>query len=162
MKYRILVFILFFSFTVHAQNLKARIKIDVERTIGDIDPKIYGNFTEHLGRCIYGGIYDPKSSHANADGFRQDVIDATKNLGVTVDRWPGGNFASGYHWADGIGPKDQRPKRKDLAWGDIETNLVGTDEFLKWAQEANVQPYICVNLGTGTLDEAKNWVEYCN
>ncbi len=157
-----LIFLLPFNLTLNAQNLKARIKIDVDRKIGDIDKNIYGNFTEHLGRCIYGGIYDPKSPQADADGFRKDVIDATKNLGVTVVRWPGGNFSSGYHWMDGIGPKSDRPKRKDLAWGDIESNQVGTDEFLKWSSEANVQPYICVNMGTGSLDEARSWVEYCN
>ncbi len=150
------------SFQSYSQGLKARIKIDVERKIGSIDSMLYGNFTEHLGRCIYGGIYEPKSSQANADGFRKDVIDATKNLGVSVIRWPGGNFVSGYHWMDGIGPKDQRPRRKDLAWGDIETNQVGTDEFMKFTSAAGVEPYICVNMGTGTLDEARNWVEYCN
>lgn len=153
---------LFISFYTQAQDLKARIKVDVERNIGDIDKNIYGNFTEHLGRCIYGGIYDPKSSEADENGFHKDVLAATKDLGVTVVRWPGGNFASGYHWMDGIGPKAERPKRKDLAWGDIETNQVGTDEFLKWSSLANVEPYICINVGTGGLDEAKNWVEYCN
>ncbi len=147
---------------VSAQNLKAKIKIDLERKIGTIDRLVYGNFTEHLGRCIYGGIYEPASSEANADGFRKDVIVATKNLGVSVVRWPGGNFVSGYHWQDGIGPKEGRPKRKDLAWGDIESNEVGTDEFMKFAQAAGVEPYFCVNMGTGSLDEARNWVEYCN
>jgi len=147
---------------LNAQALKARVKIDAERVIGNIDSLLYGNFTEHLGRCIYGGIYEPQSSQANADGFRKDVIDATRNMGVSVVRWPGGNFVSGYHWMDGIGPKDQRPKRKDLAWGDVETNQVGTDEFMKFAKTANVEPYVCVNMGTGTLDEARNWVEYCN
>jgi alpha-N-arabinofuranosidase len=145
-----------------AQALKARIKIDTERQIGAIDPLLYGNFTEHLGRCIYGGIYDPKSPQANADGFRKDVIEATKALGTTIIRYPGGNFVSGYHWEDGIGPRENRPKRKDLAWGDIEPNLIGTDEFLKFARLAGAEPYMCVNLGTGTLDEARNWVEYCN
>lgn len=144
------------------QNLKARIKIDIERRKGDIDKLIYGNFTEHLGRCIYGGIYEPGSPQANADGFRKDVIDATKNLGVSIVRWPGGNFVSGYHWQDGVGPRTDRPKRKDLAWGDIESNEVGTDEFLKFAAAAGVEPYFCVNMGTGSLDEARNWVEYCN
>lgn len=163
MKHFWLAILLFSScISTDAQELNARIKIDAERKIGDIDSNIYGNFTEHLGRCIYGGIYDPASRHADTDGFRTDVLAATRDLGVTVDRWPGGNFASGYHWTDGIGPKTDRPKRKDLAWGDIETNQVGTDEFLQWAKMANVQPYICVNLGTGTLDEARNWVEYCN
>lgn len=145
-----------------AQNLKAKIKIDAERKIGDIDKNIYGNFTEHLGRCIYGGLYEPNSTQADANGFRKDVIAATKNLGVTNVRYPGGNFVSGYHWEDGIGPRDKRPKRKDLAWGDVETNQVGTDEFLKWSSLAGVEPYMCVNMGTGSLDEARNWVEYCN
>lgn len=147
---------------VWAQPLKARIKIDVERKVGEVDRNLYGNFTEHLGRCIYGGIFEPGSTQADADGYRKDVLAAVKNLGVSVVRYPGGNFVSGYHWEDGIGPIDKRPKRKDLAWGDIETNRVGTDEFLRWAEKAGVAPYMCVNLGTGTLDEARNWVEYCN
>lgn len=150
------------NYSVNAQHLKARVKIDAERVIGTIDTLLYGNFTEHLGRCIYGGIYDPKSSQANKDGFRKDVIDATKNMGVSIVRWPGGNFVSGYHWMDGIGPVENRPKKKDLAWGDIESNIVGTDEFIKFAGAVNTEPYICVNMGTGTIDEARNWVEYCN
>jgi alpha-L-arabinofuranosidase len=145
-----------------AQPLKAKIKIDIERTIGSIDTLLYGNFTEHLGRCIYGGISDPASSQADASGFRKDVMEATKQLGVSILRWPGGNFVSGYHWEDGIGPVANRPKRKDLAWSAIEPNTVGTDEFLQFAEKVNTQPYIPVNLGTGSLDEAKNWVEYCN
>lgn len=145
-----------------AQPLKARIKIDAERKLGEVDRNIYGNFTEHLGRCIYGGLYEPGSAQADAEGYRKDVLQAVKDLGVSVVRYPGGNFVSGYHWEDGIGPKEKRPRRKDLAWGDVEPNLVGTDEFLKWAEKASVAPYMCVNLGTGTLDEARNWVEYCN
>jgi len=148
--------------SLSAQDMKAEIKIDAQRKIGHIDSLIYGNFTEHLGRCIYGGIYDPSSKQANENGFRKDVLAAVKELHVTQDRWPGGNFASGYHWMDGIGPVDKRPKRKDLAWGAIETNRVGTDEFLQWTKEANTLPYLCVNLGTGTIEEARDWVEYCN
>jgi alpha-L-arabinofuranosidase len=162
MKIISLVFFLFMTGALTAQKLKAKIKIDAERVIGDIDRNLYGNFTEHLGRCIYGGLYEPKSNMADSNGFRKDVIAATKALGVTNVRYPGGNFVSGYHWEDGVGPLAQRPKRKDLAWGDIEPNLVGTDEFLKWSALAGVEPYMCVNLGTGTLDEARNWVEYCN
>ncbi len=158
----LICFALFPAITTNAQSLKAKIKIDAERKIGEIDKNLYGNFTEHLGRCIYGGIYDPKSPQANSDGFRKDVIDATTKMGVSIVRWPGGNFASGYHWMDGIGPKENRPKRKDLAWGDIESNEVGIDEFMKFAKAAATEPYICVNLGTGSLDEARNWVEYCN
>ncbi len=141
---------------------KARIKIDPERRIGQIDPKIYGNFIEHLGRCIYGGIYEPGSPRSGADGFRTDVLDASKALGVSILRWPGGNFSSGYHWQDGIGPKKERPKRVDLAWGAVETNQVGIDEYIRFCRKLSAEPYVCVNLGTGTWDEARNWVEYCN
>ncbi|MFM7195043.1 MAG: alpha-N-arabinofuranosidase, partial [Bacteroidota bacterium] len=123
---------------------------------------IYGNFAEHLGRCIYGGIYEPSSPQAGEGGFRKDVIAGTKELGVSLVRWPGGNFVSGYHWMDGIGDRSLRPVRKDLAWGDFESNQVGTDEFLHWAKLAGVEPYICINAGTGTLDEARDWVEYVN
>ena len=148
--------------SLHAQTLKARIKIDIERTLGEIDTLLYGNFTEHLGRCIYGGIYDAASSQADPFGFRKDVMQASKELGVSILRWPGGNFVSGYHWQDGIGPVKERPRRKDLAWNTIEPNTVGTDEFLQYAERLGTQPYIPVNLGTGSLDEARNWVEYCN
>ncbi|MFC1651136.1 alpha-N-arabinofuranosidase [Candidatus Latescibacterota bacterium] len=140
----------------------ARIKIDIERTIGEIDKKIYGNFVEHLGRCIYGGIYEPSSQQADEDGFRTDVIDAVKRLNVTQLRWPGGNFVSGYHWEDGIGPRNERPRRIDLAWGAVESNQIGTDEFVSYCRKIGAEPYFCVNLGTGTWDEARNWVEYCN
>ena len=164
MKAGIILSLLLFLFfpAVNAQNLQAKIKIDIERKIGDIDSLLFGNFTEHLGRCIYGGIYDPSSNQANSDGFRKDVIDATRDLGVSVIRWPGGNFSSGYHWMDGVGDAAQRPVRKDLAWGDSEPNKVGTDEFMKFVRAVHAEPYICVNLGTGTWDEARNWVEYCN
>lgn len=154
--------LLLFAAHTYSQDLQGKIKIDIDRKIGDIDRMLYGNFTEHLGRCIYGGIYDPGSGQANSDGFRRDVIAATRDLGISIIRWPGGNFSSGYHWTDGIGPKEDRPKRKDLAWGDTETNVVGTDEFMKFVRAAGVEPYICVNLGTGSWDEARNWVEYCN
>lgn len=161
-KLTLLLSLLILSASAPGQTLKARIKVDKDRKVGTIDKMLYGNFTEHLGRCIYGGIYDPQSPQANADGFRKDVIEATKDLGVSIIRWPGGNFVSGYHWEDGIGPLDKRPKRKDLAWGDTEPNTVGTDEWLKFSQATGAEPYICVNLGTGSLDEARNWVEYCN
>ncbi len=162
MRTAILLLFLFSAGCGYGQPLKARIKIDTDRKKGTIDKLLYGNFTEHLGRCIYGGIYEPTSPQANADGFRKDVIEATKDLGVSIVRWPGGNFVSGYHWEDGIGPQDKRPKRKDLAWGDVETNAVGTDEWMKFSRAIGAEPYICVNLGTGSLDEARNWVEYCN
>jgi alpha-N-arabinofuranosidase len=140
----------------------ARIKIDIDRTIGRVDPLLFGNFAEHLGRMIYGGIYDEKSPLSDAFGFRRDVVDAVKGLGVSILRWPGGNFASGYDWKDGIGPKGQRPVRPELAWNDIETNRFGTDEFLRYTQTIGAEPYICVNLGLGTIGDARDWVEYTN
>jgi alpha-N-arabinofuranosidase len=145
-----------------AAAAQARIKIDLDRTIGTVDPLVFGNFAEHLGRMIYGGIYDEKSPLSDASGFRRDVLDAIKGLGVSILRWPGGNFASGYNWKDGIGPKDQRPARPELAWNDVETNRFGTDEFLQYAQAIKAEPYICVNLGLGTIGEARDWVEYTN
>jgi alpha-N-arabinofuranosidase len=142
--------------------LRARIKIDTERIIGDIDPKIYGNFIEHLGRCIDGGVFDERSTLADSEGFRKDVLSATRDLNVSILRWPGGNFASNYHWMDGIGPRDKRPPRLEMAWGTVESNRFGTHEFLRYAEAVKTEPYICCNLGTGTWTEAQQWVEYCN
>jgi alpha-N-arabinofuranosidase len=144
------------------QPLRATLKVDLDRRLGEIDPSIYGNFIEHLGRCIYGGIYDEGSPLSDADGNRQDVLEAARRLRVTQLRWPGGNFSSGYHWQDGIGPKDSRPVRYDLAWFQQEPNRFGTDEFIATCRKLGTQPYICVNLGSGRLDEAAAWVEYCN
>ena len=127
-----------------------------------IDPNIYGNFIEHLGRCIYGGIYEENSPLSDERGFRLDVLEAIKGLNVPVLRWPGGNFVSGYHWMDGIGPKEKRPRKVDWAWHAEESNRFGTDEFIEYCREVGTEPYICVNLGTGTIDEAAAWVEYCN
>lgn len=140
----------------------ARIKIDLDRKIGTIDRNIYGNFTEHLGRCIYGGIYDEGSSLSGADGFRKDVLEAARGMHVSVLRWPGGNFSSGYNWKDGIGPKDARPRRWDTAWQEEESNRFGTDEFIEYCRKLGAEPYICVNMGTGTMQDAADWVEYCN
>lgn len=142
--------------------LMARIKIDTERAIGDIDPKLYGNFIEHLGRCIDGGVFDEKSPLSDGNGFRRDVLDAAKKLHVTQLRWPGGNFSSNYHWRDGIGPRDARPPRLEMAWGTVESNRFGTHEFLNYVEMLGAEPYICTNLGTGTWEEAQQWVEYCN
>ena len=144
------------------QPAAARIKIDVDRTIGQVDPLLFGNFAEHLGRMIYGGIYEEGSALSDADGFRKDVTQAVRDLGVSILRWPGGNFASGYNWKDGIGPKAQRPARLELAWADVETNRFGTDEFLRYAERVGAEPYICLNLGLGTIDDARHWVEYTN
>lgn len=141
---------------------QAKIKINTGRTISDIDPKIYGNFLEHLGRCIEGGVFDEGSALSDADGFRRDVFDAAKKMNIPILRWPGGNFSSNYHWKDGVGPRDQRPRRLEMAWGTVESNRFGTHEFLQYAEKLGTAPYICANLGTGTWEEAQQWVEYCN
>lgn len=140
----------------------ARIRIDARRAIGTVDRRIFSGFVEHLGRCIYGGLYEPGSPYADDFGFRRDVASALKQLGPPVLRWPGGNFVSNYHWVDGIGPVQDRPVRMDLAWFLTEPNLVGTDEFLRWCEREGYEPYLCINMGSGTLDEAQGWVEYCN
>ena len=113
----------------------ARIKIDFDRQIGKIDRNIYGNFIEHLGRCIYGGIYEEGSPLSDSDGFRKDVLEAARGLNIPLLRWPGGNFSSGYNWKDGIGPKDSRPRRWDTAWQAEESNRFGTDEFIQRHRE---------------------------
>lgn len=143
---------------VIAQN--ARIKIDKDRTIGEISPLIYGNFVEHLGRCVYGGIYDPGSSLSDEDGIRKDVLEAAKGLNITLTRYPGGNFVSNYHWEDGVGPN--RVPRMELAWARLETNEFGTNEFMDFAKKLGTEPYFAVNMGTGTIEEAQRWVEYTN
>jgi len=130
--------------------------------IGPVDPRIFGGFLEHIGRAVYEGVYDPKSAHADADGFRTDVLDALRRLNMTVMRYPGGNFVSGYHWEDGIGPRDQRPRVRELAWQSIETNAFGTDEYIQLCRKMDWTPMLTINLGTGTPEEARNWVEYCN
>jgi len=130
--------------------------------IGEVDPRIFGGFLEHMGRAVYQGVYEPGSVHADEDGFRQDVLAALRRLKMTAMRYPGGNFASGYHWIDGIGPKSQRPVRRELAWQSIEPNQVGTDEYVRLCRKMDWTPMLTVNLGTGTPEEARNWVEYCN
>ncbi|GHO49270.1 alpha-N-arabinofuranosidase [Ktedonospora formicarum] len=140
----------------------SKIKIDLERKIGNVDRRIYSGFIEHLGRCIYGGIYEENSPLSDEHGFRKDVMDAVRPLRMPLLRWPGGNFVSGYHWTDGIGPKEERPRRIELAWHTEESNRFGIDEFIEYCRTIGTEPYICVNMGTGTLDEAQAWVEYCN
>jgi alpha-N-arabinofuranosidase len=140
----------------------ATISVDIRRQIDTIDQNIYGGFIEHLGRCIYGGIYEPGSPLSDERGFRRDVMEAIQRLKVPNIRWPGGNFVSGYHWMDGIGPKDKRPKRMELAWHTVESNEFGTDEFIEYCRAVGTEPHICVNMGSGTMDEARDWVEYCN
>jgi len=145
-----------------AAQPQARIKIDTDREIGQVDPLLFGNFSEHLGRVIYGGIYDEGNPLSDKDGYRTDVMKGVKELGVTILRWPGGNFASGYNWKDGIGPKDKRPVRPDYAWGGVESNRFGTDEFLKYCERVGVEPYVCINAGLASVEDARHWVEYTN
>ncbi|HEV2129366.1 MAG TPA: hypothetical protein VGR22_12180, partial [Thermomicrobiales bacterium] len=117
----------------------ARIIIDRDYRIGEIDPRLYGSFIEHLGRAVYGGIYEPNHPTADEQGFRQDVLDVVRELGVPYIRYPGGNFVSGYNWEDGVGPVEDRPRRLDAAWKTTEPNLVGTNEFAAWAQKAGAE-----------------------
>jgi alpha-N-arabinofuranosidase len=130
--------------------------------IGRVDPRLFGGFLEHMGRAVYEGVYHPKSRHADEAGCRSDVLDALRALGMTVMRYPGGNFASGYHWRDGVGPKESRPRVRELAWQSIEPNQFGTDEFVALCRRMGWTPMLAVNLGTGTPEEARHWVEYCN
>jgi alpha-N-arabinofuranosidase len=140
----------------------AVIKIDLDRKTGEVDPKIYGAFVEPIRNVVYGTIYDPESPLADENGFRKDFVELVKELKVPVVRWPGGNYVSGYNWEDGIGPKDQRPARLDLAWNQIESNQMGTDEYVKLCELIGAESFICINAGLGTLDQARHWVEYCN
>lgn len=140
----------------------SKITLCKEYVKGTVDKRIFGSFVEHLGRAVYGGIYDPSSQTADENGFRQDVIDMTKELGVSVVRYPGGNFVSGYNWEDGVGDVASRPVRTELAWGVRESNIIGTNEFIKWAKKAGTDPMMCVNLGTRGVDAARDLVEYCN
>ncbi|KAI9671859.1 MAG: hypothetical protein M1831_003387 [Alyxoria varia] len=150
------------SFTKLADDKPASISVNPSHKISKINDNIYGGFVEHMGRCIYGGVYDPGNPLSDEDGFRKDVIEAMKELKPPVMRYPGGNFTATYHWTDGIGPKDQRPARPELAWIGRETNQFGTDEFMKWCTIVDTEPFLCFNMGTGTLDEALAWLEYCN
>ncbi|GLB43090.1 putative glycoside hydrolase family 51 protein [Lyophyllum shimeji] len=163
-------------------NASPSIHIDPARVIDEVDPRIYSGFTEHMGRCIYGGIYDPHNEHGLADpqtGFRLDVLEVLRDLKIPLVRYPGGyvvttmrdggcdisgdrNFVSSYRWQDGIGPKELRPRRPELAWLTEESNQFGTDEFIAWCRTLGTEPFICLNMGTGTLEDALAWVEYCN
>ncbi|MDX7951171.1 alpha-N-arabinofuranosidase [Lichenihabitans sp. Uapishka_5] len=141
---------------------KAKITVDRDFVLSDLDRRVFGAFVEHLGRCVYGGIYEPGHPTADARGFRGDVLALTKELGTTIIRYPGGNFMSGYDWEDGVGAVDERPKKLDLAWFSTETNRFGTNEFIDWCKAAEVEPMLGVNLGTRGMDEARQYLEYCN
>ena len=141
---------------------QAKIIIDKDFQVSPIDKRIYGSFIEHLGRAVYEGIYQPGSPFADEQGFRKDTLEVVKELGVPVVRYPGGNFVSGYKWEDGVGPREQRPKRIDLAWSVVETNEVGLNEFSDWAKKADAEVMMAVNLGTRGVAEAMELLEYCN
>lgn len=141
---------------------KIEIITDKHFVTGKVDPRIYGSFIEHLGRAVYEGIYQPGHASADADGFRKDAAGLVREMNVPVVRYPGGNFVSGYNWEDGIGPKESRPARLDLAWGVTEDNTFGLNEFISWCKTAGTKPMMAVNLGTRGAAEAKDIVEYCN
>ncbi len=140
----------------------ATVLVDPRRTTGVIDQRVYGQFLENMGRAIYGGVFEPGSPLADTDGFRSDVLEAARELAPPVLRWPGGNFASGYHWRDGIGPPEDRPARFDLAWSTLEPNRFGTEEFLAYARLLGSSTYLNLNASTGSIDEALEWLAYCN
>jgi alpha-N-arabinofuranosidase len=140
----------------------ASIVVDRDFRIGEVDPRLYGSFIEHIGRAIYGGIFEPDHPTADDLGFRRDVLELVRELDVPFIRYPGGNFVSGYNWEDGVGPVDERPRRLDLAWMSTEPNRVGTNEFAAWAKRAGAEVNLAVNLGSRGIDAARNLVEYCN
>jgi alpha-N-arabinofuranosidase len=141
-------------------------KVDVllhrDFDIGTTDRRLFGAFVEHLGRCVYGGIFEPGHPTADQHGFREDVLALVRELAPTIMRYPGGNFVSGYDWEDGVGPVKDRPRRLDLAWMSTEPNTFGTNEFIDWCRRAGSEPMLAVNLGTRGADAARNLVEYCN
>ncbi|MFI4985988.1 MAG: alpha-N-arabinofuranosidase [Alphaproteobacteria bacterium] len=141
---------------------KVAVLLHRDVSIGVTDRRLFGAFVEHLGRCVYGGIFEPGHPSADARGFRQDVLALVRELGPTIMRYPGGNFVSGYNWEDGVGPLESRPRRLDLAWRSTETNRFGTNEFIDWCRLAGVEPMLAVNLGTRGADAARSLVEYCN
>jgi len=141
---------------------KARVILDRDFVISEIDEKVFSSFVEPLGRCIYGGLYEPGHPCADGEGFRADVLEKTRALGLTLNRFPGGNFTSTYRWEDGIGPKDQRPRRAEVAWQCIEPNQFGLDEFARWSMENGSDVMMTVNLATRGVLEAMDCVEYCN
>lgn len=141
---------------------QAKMILDRDFTVSKVDKRLYGSFIEHLGRAVYGGIYDPEHPQADEDGFRRDVIEMVKELGVPLVRYPGGNFVSGFNWEDSVGSREQRPKRLDLAWFTTETNEVGMHEFADWAKKADSQVMYAINLGSRGPEQARDVVEYAN
>jgi alpha-N-arabinofuranosidase len=141
---------------------KAHLTLDPHFTVGAVNRRIFGSFVEHLGRCVYDGIYEPGHATADAEGFREDVLELVRELGVSAIRYPGGNFVSGFRWEDAVGPKEDRPKRVDLAWHSTEPNEVGIDEFAGWLEKAGSELMYAVNLGTRGVQEALDVLEYTN
>jgi alpha-L-arabinofuranosidase len=150
------------SATAQTGSAVARIYVDTAQKIAPLDRNVFGSFLEHLGRAIYEGIYEPGSKLSDANGFRKDVLEEIKKMGVPMIRYPGGNFVSGYNWLDGVGPKEKRPVVLDKAWNTIEPNQFGTNEFLQWCKLVGTEPLMGLNLGTGTPEMAAALVEYCN
>ena len=146
----------------HFQPATAKITIDPAFTVGPVRRRTFGAFVEHLGRCVYTGIFEPGHPRRTRTASGTDVLELTRELGVSTVRYPGGNFVSGYRWEDGVGPVEQRPARLDLAWHSTDPNHVGVDEFAKWSVKAGVEPMMAVNLGTRGTQEALDLLEYCN
>src|SRR5690606_18552050 len=142
--------------------ISAHLTVDPYFTVGPINRRLFGAFVEHLGRCVYDGIYEPGHPTADDQGYREDVMALVRELGVTTIRYPGGNFVSGYRWEDGIGPREQRPRRLDLAWHSTETNEVGLDEFAAWSRKVGSELMYAVNLGTRGVQDALDVLEYAN
>ncbi|WP_265522790.1 alpha-N-arabinofuranosidase [Oerskovia flava] len=142
--------------------LPVSLTVDPAYRVGPVRRRTFGSFVEHLGRCVYTGIHDPEHPTADEDGFRKDVIELTRDLGISSVRYPGGNFVSGYRWEDAIGPVAERPSRLDLAWHSTEPNHVGVDEFMRWTERSGTEPMMAVNLGTRGVQEALDLLEYCN
>jgi alpha-N-arabinofuranosidase len=143
-------------------TLTSTATVDSSFVIGAIDRRLFGSFVEHMGRCVYGGVFAPGDSAADQDGFRTDVLELTRELGTTLVRYPGGNFVSGFRWEDSVGPLIDRPRRLDLAWRSLEPNTFGLDEFIRWTTKANVEPMMAVNLGSRGIEAACGLLEYAN
>lgn len=140
------------TFTPLAATAQPSLTISPSHKLSKINDNVYGGFTEHMGRCIYGGLYDPTNNNTHlidSNGFRKDVMDAFRELRVPVVRYPGGNFVATYHWMDGVGARERRPRRPELAWLGVESNEFGTDEFMKWCEAVGTEPYLALNFGTG-------------
>ena len=138
--------------------MKSVIKADKEKQISAIDKRLYSSFIEHLGRAVYHGIYEPGHETADDMGFRQDVLKVIREMNIPMVRYPGGNFVSGYHWEDGTGPKEKRPKKMELAWSSVETNEVGIDEFIALCREIGAEPFLTINLANASPEENAAWV----